>query len=109
LHEWLTAPGLRNIDRLTLQRSIVWLTLLGAVDEAHDLAIRTLDVLISSGTPGCGWGTLWLDEMRAFRANARFPELASRLGLDEYWRQYGPPDGYVTEPSLVPRSAAEST
>lgn len=109
IQEWLDVPGLR-IDRFTLQRSIIWLTMLGAVDAAHDLASRTLDTLISRGTPGCGWGILWIDEMKPFRASARFPDLTLRLGLKEYWRQYGPPDSYAIQSgALVTTTAAPGT
>jgi TolB-like protein len=93
LQGWLNTLGVGNVDRLTLQRSMIWLTLLGAVDAAHDLGARTVDSLMSSAMPGCGWGILWIDEMRAFRASERFHALTLRLGLHEYWRQYGPPDG----------------
>jgi hypothetical protein len=93
LQDWLNTLGVGNVDRLTLQRSMIWLTLLGAVDAAHDLGARTVDSLMSSAIPGCGWGILWIDEMRAFRASERFHALTLRLGLHEYWRQYGPPDG----------------
>jgi TolB-like protein len=93
LRDWLEKLGTRDLDRVTAQRSILWLTLLGAVDEAHDLADRTLELSASSGALGCGWGILWIPEMQAFRASARFQALTSRLGFIEYWLQYGPPDG----------------
>jgi TolB-like protein len=35
---------------------------------------------------------MWLPEMRQFRRDARFQRLVTRLGLIDYWRQYGPPD-----------------
>jgi TolB-like protein len=110
LQGWLDGLDIRHVDRLTLQRSMIWFTLLGAVDAAHDLAARTLDSLASSGMPGCGWGILWIDEMKAFRASARFHALALRLGLTEYWRQYGPPDGCaIQEGALVAAGTAQQS
>jgi TolB-like protein/Flp pilus assembly protein TadD len=35
----------------------------------------------------------WSIDARKFRADPRFPELARRIGLVEYWKQYGYPDG----------------
>jgi hypothetical protein len=41
---------------------------------------------------GTAWGILWIDEMRPFRQDARFQTFVERLGLMEYWTQYGAPD-----------------
>jgi hypothetical protein len=30
--------------------------------------------------------------MRPFRRDPRFPAFAERLGMIDYWKQYGPPD-----------------
>jgi len=42
---------------------------------------------------GCGWGFVWTPEMRPFRRDPRFPAFAEHLGMTDYWKQYGPPDG----------------
>jgi hypothetical protein len=68
-------------------------TLLGTLDFAYEAANYALDALARSGTLGCAWGILWTEEMRAFRRDARFQSLVQRLGLMDYWRHYGPPDG----------------
>jgi hypothetical protein len=34
----------------------------------------------------------WTPEYRPFRQDPRFQALVTRLGLMEYWQQYGPPD-----------------
>lgn len=83
------------LDRCTAQRLIVWFTMLGAIEAAHDLAQRTVDRLIARGTIGNGWGILWTRDMHAFRESPRFQVLLARLGLFGYWRQYGPPDNCV--------------
>jgi TolB-like protein/Flp pilus assembly protein TadD len=38
---------------------------------------------------------LWTPEARAMRKDPRFPALVQRLGLVDYWKQYGYPDGCV--------------
>jgi TolB-like protein/Tfp pilus assembly protein PilF len=38
---------------------------------------------------------LWTPEARALRRDPRFPALVERLGLVDYWKQYGYPDGCV--------------
>jgi tetratricopeptide (TPR) repeat protein len=38
---------------------------------------------------------LWTPEARAMRKDPRFPALVQRMGLVDYWKQYGYPDGCV--------------
>jgi TolB-like protein/Flp pilus assembly protein TadD len=38
---------------------------------------------------------LWTPEARALRRDPRFPALVQRLGLVDYWKQYGYPDGCI--------------
>jgi hypothetical protein len=77
-----------------LKDLIVWCTLLGATDRAHDLAGALLDDCARDETVGSAWESLWMPEMRAFRRHPRFHELATRLGLFDYWADHGPPDGH---------------
>jgi hypothetical protein len=35
---------------------------------------------------------IWTPELRGFRQDSRFQAFATRLGLMQYWQQYGPPD-----------------
>ena len=35
----------------------------------------------------------WAPESAAFRKDPRFAKLVSRIGLVDYWKQYGFPDG----------------
>jgi TolB-like protein len=75
---------------------IMWYTNLGALDLAYEAVNRFLDRFSESreiGIPG-GWATLWQSQMRAFRLDRRFQALATRLGLMDYWKQFGPPDEY---------------
>ncbi len=95
LQAWEAKLSGEGLDSDSAHRFILWYTMLGAVDAAHDVAERLLERLASQGTIGNGWGILWRKEMREFRASPRFQDLLSRLGLIGYWRQYGPPDNYV--------------
>jgi len=79
---------------MMMMLSINWFTRLGALDLAYDLALATLDEFESTGvlSGAIHVATYWLPEMRPFRQDARFQEVVRRLGLMEYWRQYGAPD-----------------
>jgi TolB-like protein len=71
-----------------------WFTRLGALDFAYEVANMTLDALESTGflLGAIHVGAYWLPEMRPFRRDPRFQAFATRLGLMEYWKQFGPPD-----------------
>ena len=43
---------------------------------------------------GTDVGPLWMPEMIAFRRDGRFQDFVRDLGLIDYWRERGPPDGY---------------
>jgi adenylate cyclase len=101
LQAWEAKLPPEELEPGATQRLIVWFTLLGAIDDAHDVAERTVDRLAAHGTIGNGWGILWTKEMQAFRDSPRFQNLLSRLGLFSYWRQYGPPDNYVLRGDLL--------
>jgi hypothetical protein len=68
--------------------------LLGALDVAYDLADQCLD----SAAPDAVLATAyvntfkWDPDLRPFRRDRRFQAFATRLGLMEYWQQYGAPD-----------------
>jgi TolB-like protein/Tfp pilus assembly protein PilF len=67
-------------------------TQLDALDQAFELANRSLDQFALGGTVGSAWGVLWLPEMSPFRRDPRFQAFVERLRLIDYWKQYGPPD-----------------
>jgi TolB-like protein len=75
--------------------STVWFTRLGALDFAYELAHAALHEFDRTGVlPGAlQLASCWLPEMRPFRQDARFQTYVTRLGLMEYWKQCGPPDG----------------
>jgi TolB-like protein len=71
-----------------------WYTRLGALDLAFEVANTTLDELEETGVlvGAIHVGAYWLPEMRPFRRDPRFQVFVRRLGLMEYWKQFGPPD-----------------
>jgi hypothetical protein len=101
LQAWEAKLPAEELDPSGTHRLVVWFTMLGAVDAAHDAAQRTIDRLAAHGTIGNGWGILWTRQMHAFRESPRFQTLLSRLGLFSYWRQYGPPDNCVLRGDLL--------
>ena len=90
LHE----TGVAGLQLRNQKRVLIWLTMLGALDEAFDLLSRALDDPACQGTIRGPWAWLWLPEMRPFRSDARFQAVIERFGFMEYWKQHGPPDGY---------------
>ena len=68
--------------------------LLEALDTAYESVDRCLDQLAPGATHHVAALELswWMPEFRSFRADPRFQAFASRMGLMEYWLEYGPPD-----------------
>jgi TolB-like protein/Tfp pilus assembly protein PilF len=69
-----------------------YMFVVGGLDEAYELANRCLSrmepaaiAFVSTQLP------VWGPDMQAFRRDARFSALVTRVGLMEYYRQYGPP------------------
>lgn len=90
LESAVSGDALNQTDR---KRILLWLTQLGALDEAIEFAGRTLvHYRRSANMVGMAWGHLWVSEMRPLRQHAGFAGFAERLGLAAYWRRFGPPD-----------------
>jgi hypothetical protein len=68
---------------------------LGALDLAYELAHAGLHELETTGVlPGAiTVQNCWLPDMQPFRQDPRFQPYVKRLGLMDFWQQYGPPDG----------------
>jgi len=66
---------------------------LGAVDLVYNLLFEALDKDPDVWTRDWDTTIAWGPKGAAFRRHPRFGELASRIGLVDYWKQYGYPDG----------------
>lgn len=65
---------------------------LGAVDVAYDILFAALD----KDPRAWAWrwdSNVWNSESAAFRRHPRFADMVGRMGLLDYWKQYGYPDG----------------
>jgi TolB-like protein len=88
-----TAEGPKSMDSgFMIVLAMHWYTMLGAIDLAYDVANRALDQFKRSGLTIANWAGLWIPEMHPFRRDARFQTFATRLGIMDFWLQYGPPD-----------------
>ncbi len=76
-----------------LMLSMNWYTMLGDVDRAYLVSDRWLAESRRTGLSGIPFiFGFWLPEMRPFRTDPRFQELARHLGFIAYWEKFGPPD-----------------
>jgi adenylate cyclase len=66
---------------------------LGAIDAVYDVLFAALDQDPQSWVSRWDLNHAWGPEGEAFRKDPRFAELARRIGIVEYWKQYGFPDG----------------
>jgi TolB-like protein/tetratricopeptide (TPR) repeat protein len=63
------------------------------LDLVYDLLSKALDEDPASWVKSWDISHAWSPEGKAFREDARFGQLAARIGILEYWKQYGFPDG----------------
>ncbi len=90
-------PGVTErlaITPINYKRVMLWRTMLGDIDGAYEWTKRIVATLEEEGAVGMIWAVIWLEEMEPFRADPRFMDIAARLGFVDYWKVYGPPDGY---------------
>jgi hypothetical protein len=66
---------------------------LGAIDAVYEALFKALDEDPASWVNRWDLNHAWGPEGEAFRKDPRFAELARRIGIVEYWKQYGFPDG----------------
>lgn len=66
---------------------------LGAIDAVYEVLFAALDRDPDSWMSRWDLNHAWGPEAAAFRRDPRFAELARRIGIVEYWKQYGFPDG----------------
>ena len=74
--------------------TVVWYAWLGAMDDAHETAQEIVRNFRRTGILNVlNLSPLWMPELLAFRRDERFQGFARELGLMDYWRERGPPDG----------------
>jgi TolB-like protein/Flp pilus assembly protein TadD len=66
---------------------------LGQLDLVYDLLFKSLEEDSMAWTKHWDVSHAWSPEGKAFRQDPRFGELARRMGIVDYWKQYGFPDG----------------
>jgi adenylate cyclase len=66
---------------------------LGQVDLVYRILFDELDRDPTSWKKNWGLSVAWTPEGEAFRKDPRFGELVTRMGITDYWKQYGYPDG----------------
>jgi DNA-binding winged helix-turn-helix (wHTH) protein len=92
------APALlqNGVDGRSRAFFLTAIAMLDASDTAFDLAFAWLREPDESCVV-MDWSDLWLPELATFRKHARFQQLASQLGLIDYWQQSVPPGEHPTE------------
>jgi adenylate cyclase len=66
---------------------------MGATDVAYRIMFETLDKDPRAWVEDWDLSMAWAPEGAAMRRDPRFGQLAQRIGLVDYWKQYGFPDG----------------
>jgi TolB-like protein len=66
---------------------------LGAIDVAYEIFLAELEKNPKAWVSGWDAGIAWGPDGAPFRRDPRFGQLAQRMGLVDYWKQYGYPDG----------------
>jgi TolB-like protein len=88
------------VRTMSLPRFLMhWSVVFANLDFAYLVGNRALDHFDAEGAMAVTSFIphLWIPEFRAFRQDARFRALATRLGLPPYWQRYGPPDAHDTQ------------
>ena len=55
-------------------------------------ALELMDEITRDAPDALELGLLWIPEAAEIRRDPRFGEIMKRVGLVDYWKQYGPPD-----------------
>lgn len=69
-----------------------WFSQLGSVEDSLQ-AGEMLRAQFGSEMVTNGWSWLWSVDMRPVRRDPRFAQFVAHLGMVDYWKKYGPPDG----------------
>jgi TolB-like protein len=87
------SPAWQRMDPRGKQAVLYLYPAFGALDELYDEMDRMLRRGSGLYPEIIAIGSMWSPEMLPFRQDARFGGLAARIGLTDYWKQSGLPDG----------------
>jgi adenylate cyclase len=90
-----TRELMRSIDPKVVEQQDLLMPYLqiGEIDIVYDIMFDTLERDRMAWVHSWDIMNTWSYEGVEFRRDRRFPELARRMGLLDYWKQYGFPDG----------------
>jgi hypothetical protein len=75
------------------QERVMPLVLLGQTDLAYQVIFDGLEKDRAAWTKDWDMSHVWSPEGRPIRTDPRFSRLVEQLGMIDYWKQYGFPDG----------------
>lgn len=99
LRKLTAAPVWEQADTWGRWPVLFLLAKLGATDELYDEMSWMLRKEGDRFPQIIAIGSLWSSDLRIFRRDRRFSTLVERLGLVDYWRRVGPPDGCKLTPT----------
>ncbi|HEY4340341.1 MAG TPA: winged helix-turn-helix domain-containing protein [Steroidobacteraceae bacterium] len=91
-HASAAEPTRSRADITSCLQSSYTYGLLAELDTVFELANQCLDGAAPGAINSVSFLLLWQPELGSVRRDPRFTELATRLGLMDYWQRYGPPD-----------------
>jgi tetratricopeptide (TPR) repeat protein len=101
LRSLTSGPAWERVEPRTRQAVMYLFAAFGAMDDLYD----EMNYLLRQGADTypqiIAIGAMWSPQMRPFRQDRRFQGLVERLGLVDYWKQSGPPDGCTLSDSRL--------
>jgi hypothetical protein len=95
------SPAWEHVAPRTKQAVLYLYAGFGAMDDLYEEMNHLLRQGADTYPQIIAIGAMWSPQMRPFRQDRRFQALVDRLGLVDYWKQSGPPDGCVLADSKL--------